>query len=259
MFDDNPNREARLRELTSDTQSILAESKTSYADFLSVNQKLNTKLAQVFAQANLQPPALSDTDVLAGTALADDVDTTSAHVQFADIVVDVAGAAALTELAPAATLFLVDAEVLSAETAGTAIAATLGVDITAGSLVGGIVGAVVVGGVSAVVTSALAVFTGDNQRIALKGGIATMRQYRERAALSRDRLRAVVEVENACVAACDAMLLLDDPDLKEAGIENLIRKQAQPALQKLAAIRRKSVVAELYRLDVGRGSWMREG
>lgn len=254
MFADNTKREDRLRELTTDTSGILSEASQFYSDFLTANASLNAKLAAVYLQAGLGPPAMTTKDVMVGTTIANGVDTTSTRVQVADIVVDMGGAVAMTELAPAATLYLVDAGALTAADAGTVLASAFGVELTAGSMIGGIVGAVIVGVVGGAITTALTAFTGAQASIELAGGIATMKTGRERAALSRDRLRVMNDVVKASAAACDELLKQDLLD--ETSIQNLISKKAQPALKDLTKVDRTSVVIKLYHLDVGRSSWM---
>jgi hypothetical protein len=257
VFADNTKREDRLWELTTDASGILSEASQFYKDFLKANASLNAKLAAVYLQAGLDPPAMTTKDVMVGTTIADGVDTTSTRVQVADIVVDMDGAVAMTELAPAATLYLVDAGALTAADAGAVLASAFGVELTAGSMIGGTVGAVVVGVVGGAITTALTAFhrgagehraarrdRGDEDRAGTTG-------------LSRDRLRVMNDVVKACAAACDELLKQDLLD--ETSIHSLITKKAQPALKDLTKVDRTSVVIQLYHLDVGRSSWMTDG
>ena len=246
-----------MTELTTDTHSILSEAKTDYADFLNANATLNTKLAAVYAHAKLAPPTLSQTDVLAGTTIAGNVDRSSANLKIADIVVDMAGAGAMVELAPAATLYLVDAGALTADAAATTLASAFGTELTVGSLFGGVVGVVVVGVVGGAITFAASQFVGQQQTTELRGGIAKMATFREKAALARDRSRVLCDVVKATSTTCDQLMGRDL--LNEIAIDSLIRQQAQPALKALAKVNRLSAVTELYQLDMNRDSWLQDG
>lgn len=254
MYDDNPKRVQRLSELTSDTQSVVGDAKALYAAFLKASGELNSKLAAVYAQAKLQPPDPDSHDILAGTEIGKQVANTDKEVRIADIVIDMVGATAITNLAPAATAYLVDAGLLTEAEAGTALLSMLEVDITVGGALGGIIGIVVAGAVGAAVTGALSVFTGQSQANALDGGIAAMKDARLKATICRDKLRCICDVVEASKTACDTLIGMDL--LTNAAIEGLIKKQAAPALKALSGINRKSAIAELLTIDLGRGSWM---
>jgi hypothetical protein len=257
MFDDNANRATRLTELTTDFQSILADAKNLYAAFLKSNSELNSKLAAVYQKANLDPPKISDQDILAGTDISKQVNAVDKDVRIADVLVDVVGATAMTEMAPAATAFFIDAGLLSEAEAGTALASMLGFDITVGGAVGGIVGVVVVGLVGGAITTAISVFTGQSTSHDLQGGIAVVKQVRLQTEISRDRLRCIGNVVEACKTACDVLMGIDMLD--DAAIEGLIKKKAQPALKQLAAIDRNYAIGILYTIDLHRNSWMTDG
>lgn len=257
MTDFNPKRIARLQQLTTDTHSILKDGRDAYAAFLIANQELNTKIAAVYAKANLSPPTLSDQDVLSGTNIGKTVAEDQQRVKVATVVIDMVGTTAMIEMAPAATLYLLDAGLLTEEVAGTAIASMFGFELTVGTAVGGVIGLVVVGIVGGAITAGVSALSHHADVIKLRGGIASMKQMRLQACLSREKLQTVVQVMEDCKVACDE--ISEFIGLDDMSIQNLIRSKAKPSLKKLASINRNTAIAELYQLDINCKAWMQDG
>lgn len=257
MTDYNPNRIARLKELTVDCQGIINESKTLYTSFLADVASLDQKLQAVYAHANLQPPKNASYTILQGNSVFNKVADDQKEVHVATIVIDMVGAASMSELAPAATACLVDAGILTEAEASVGIMSVLGTDITVGGAVGGILGALAAALVGGAVATSVSVFSHQSDHRALTGGIVATKRTRLRAEISRQRLHCIQDVVEATSSTCDTLMSMDLLD--DASIQALIKKDAQPAVKRLNKTGKKSGIRELYTLDIGRNSWMQDG
>ena len=64
FYPDNEKRKTRLLELSTDTQTFLHDIKGKYMDFKQLNSEINSKIAELFEQAGLKPPELTQFDIL---------------------------------------------------------------------------------------------------------------------------------------------------------------------------------------------------
>lgn len=128
LFPDNDKRQARLIELSSDTQNFLNQLKNNYAEFTILSQEINAKIADLYTQHGLTVPDVTSFDILQASGAAHDVSTGDTAVGVTNILVDVASFLITVQyLAPGVTAMLVDSGIMAAETAATVLGFVLGV------------------------------------------------------------------------------------------------------------------------------------
>jgi hypothetical protein len=258
FFPDNDNRRNRLIELSSDSQSFLSDAKNSYKEFTDLNAEVNAKIVAVYNKAGLTPPPVSNLDILQAQKSVYDIQTGDTVVEVSNIVLGIGGlVATISYFAPAATALLVDAGVLGAETASAVLFSVLGAEVTVGALAGGIIGGLVVGIIVVGIGLAIDAFEGYELRDELRKGIYHADQIRATIKFSLDKSKTLVDFLKSVKTTCDSLLQSSIP-LTDQIIQNLIEKNAIPALKAIDSITKESVLSELQDLDRSRNSWTNE-
>jgi hypothetical protein len=258
FFPDNDKRHDRLIQLGADTQGFLTQAKTHYQEFRSLLTQANGRIAAVYQRAGLQAPTMSTVDVLGTQKTLHDIDTDETIVEVSNLIVSVASVVAtFAYFAPAATAALVEVGALSAETASAVLLSALGAEVTVGALVGGIVGGLVVGIVAVGIGLAIDVIEGAVERDHLRDGIYHTCQLRASMKLALDKSQLLVDMLRSVLTTCDSLLSSGIP-LNDTIISNLVTKNAEPALRKIEAVTKDSVLAELRVLDQSRDAWTNE-
>ncbi len=258
FFPDNDNRHSRLIELSSDTQSFLDDAKKAYQEFKLLNTEVNVKIVAVYQKAGLTPPSVSPIDILEAQKAVHNIATGDTIVEVSNILLGVGGlVATISYFAPAATTLLVEAGALEAETASAVLFSALGAEFTVGALVGGIVGGLIVGIVVVGIGLAIDAFEGYELRDELRKGIYQTCQLRALTKFALDKSKTLVDYLQSVKTTCDS-LFTNSIELTDEIIQNLIQKNAIPALQAIESITKDSIISELASLDQSRNSWTNE-
>ncbi|SHM62760.1 hypothetical protein SAMN05444266_109243 [Chitinophaga jiangningensis] len=261
FFPDNKYREARLAELYTDTQLILKEAKSTYDNFIQLLKVVNKEIAEVYKKANLTIPPVTDRDIFEGKKNLLKVNTTNTVISISSIVLDVVGVAAVGYLAPAATIMLVEAGVLAAETAATVLVSVLGMELlTVGGLLGGIFGVLIVGGTIVAVTFGIKALADWKARTQLRKGIYDMGQLRIKTKVALDRSKILCDSLASVKTTCQTLTkrLKGNDKFSDKDIQNLIKDAINPEIIKMENITEESTKQELERLDTERNSWTKE-
>ncbi|WDH83257.1 hypothetical protein [Paenibacillus urinalis] len=258
FFPDNDKRQARLIELSSDTQNFLNQLKNNYAEFTLLNQEINAKIADLYTQHGLTVPDVTSFDILQASGAAHDVSTGDTAVGITNILVDVASFLITVQyLAPGVTAVLVDSGIMAAETAATVLGSVLGVEIAVGTLAGGLIAGVIAAVVVVGIGLAIDAIEGAILRSKLRHGIHQMDQVRASLKLSLDKAIIVVESMKSIQRALDS-LQQSNIEISDVVVRNIVQKTVEPALAQADAVTLQNVIAELKLLDQQRGSWTSE-
>lgn len=258
FFPDNDNRRNRLTQLGSDCQDFLTQAQSYYAEFKTLNSQVNSQIVAVYQKAGLQAPTTTSIDVLQAQKAIYQINTADTIVEVSNMVLGVGGVAVtIAYFAPAATTLLVETGVLGAETASTVLISALGAELTVGALAGGIVGGLVVGVVLVGIGLAIDAIEGAVLRDHLRKGIYQTDQLRASTKFALDKSKTLVDLLTSVQTTCQS-LLESDIELSDAIIQNLIQKNAIPALQAMSSINKDQVLNELRQLDASRSSWTNE-
>jgi hypothetical protein len=261
-FPDNDNREARIRELAVQMQDDLHDAMSDYKAFQDLLSRTNPKIASVYKEAGLQPPATTSLDII---KLQDpNVNSPSASVTIIKILVDIAGfAGTLKYLAPGAARFLVAAGALEAETASrvllefTVPVLDREVSLTAGDIAGGVLGGIVGGAVIAGLDLGIDAIEGRIARDKMQTAIHQLVPLRLSTRVTRLRAATLLRSIDAVQATMDALAGAGEP-LADQVLTNLITRVAQPAVNAEQEITKETVAAQLATLDRDSNSWTNE-
>jgi hypothetical protein len=255
FFPDNEKRKNRLLELSVDTQNFLAFSRQDYEQFKSLNAIINEKIAHLYTNAGLTPPAKTQLDILKAAGAAQDVNTADTAVEISEIFLDVAGMAATTlYLAPGVTSFLVGSGIMGAETAATVLGTVFGTEIAVGTLAGALIGGLIAGVVIIGIGLAIDAIEGAILRDKLRDGLHQLGQIRASTKLYLDRAAKLVASVDSVNRTLDALLSSHIP-LTDQVIRNLLTKDVVPAIEAANAITLSNVIIELNMFDLSRRSW----
>lgn len=258
FYPDNDHRNARLVELGGDCQLFLSDAKAAYARFRQLIVQVNTKIAEVYRSAGLKPPGVTAIDILKAGGAVTSISTAETAVDVTNILVGITGTvAAVTYVAPAMTIALVDAGLMTAETGGTVLVTVLGTELTVGALAGGIIGGLIVGVVVVGVGLVIEAIEGAVLRDHLRKGISDTDEIRARLKLAADKSTALLGYLQAVMTTLDTLQQAGIP-LTDAVIRNLIQKDSIPAIRALESVTRDTVISELQARDASRGSWTNE-
>ncbi|MFD2179639.1 hypothetical protein [Veronia pacifica] len=258
FYPDNDKRKKRLLELSSDAHHFLSDAKSACADFHQLLPEVNSRIAAVYRKAGLKPPGVHSVDILKTAGVVDQMSKADSVVEVSKVLLDIGGmVATVSYLAPAATAMLVETGALEAETAATVMATVMGSELTVGALAGGIVAGLVAGVVVVGIGFAIDAFEGAEMRDKLRHGIHQADQYRAVLMMAKEKSVALVDMLQAVKTTCDS-LLASHITLSEAIIENLIQKNALPAIKEIDAITKDEVLSDLVHLDKSRKSWTKE-
>ncbi|MBN3524539.1 hypothetical protein [Paenibacillus apiarius] len=258
FFPDNEKRKNRLLELSADTQNFIAVSKQDYEQFKNLNAVINQKIAQLYANAGLTPPGITQLDILKAAGAAQEVNTADTAVEISTIFLDVAGMAATTlYLAPGVTSFLVGSGILEAETAATVLGTVFGTEIAVGTIAGGLIGGLIAGAVIIGIGLAIDAIKGAILRGKLREGLHKLVHIRTKAKLHLDKAAKLVASLDSVNRTLDALLSSHIP-LTDQVIRNLLTKDVVPAIEAANAITLSTVTIELNVLDLHRRSWTAE-
>jgi hypothetical protein len=259
FYPDNDKREARIKQLVGDVHEYLDDARTAFQQFESLSAAATAKIQAIYSKAGLAPPTVTTLEIASVSDTLNKTQSVSKGVDMAELLINVGAAGAPLIFAPAATVELADAGLVTAEAAGAALGTSLGAEITAGGMFGGIVGILVAGVVAGGLSIILSATSGASNANELRGGIAKAKILRENACLSALRSAAMVDIVKAVAASCDSILAGLQGAQQAQVIEAMIRKDIQPAVDTLKAIDHKKAIMALYKRDVARQSWMQEG
>jgi hypothetical protein len=261
FFPDNQNRQTRLIELGTDTQTFLFDAATAYADYKALLDIVNQQIADAYRSANLTPPDVQSKDVLNIAGVTDQISNADTIVKISEVIADVGGFVGMMKyLAPAATRALVAAGVMDAQTAVKVLVRftvpVIGRDvaITAGDLAGTILGGVVGGAAIAGIDLGIDAIEGSIARDKLRTGIHSVFPMRETTKLCLDQSNTLLQSIRSVKTTLDAIVGGGVP-LTDQMIRNIISKDVQPAVAAEQSITAASVAAELQNLDSARKSW----
>ncbi|MCM3782536.1 hypothetical protein M3231_06095 [Neobacillus mesonae] len=261
FFPDNDKRKTRLIELATDTENFLYDATTYYRDFKSLCNVVNKQIADVYQEAGLQKPDISQINVIQQADPSSELHTEETIVSIAEIIVDVAGfITSVKYLAPAATKMLVSAGVMTEETAAKILTKFTiplidrEVEITAGDLAGSILGGIAGGVAVAGIDLGIDAIEGSIAKDKLRKGLHQIYPMRQTAKISLDQTKELLSSIQSVKTTLDAITGAGIP-LNEQIIKNLITKDVLPSVEKAKAITLSTVTVELNQLDLDRKSW----
>ncbi len=260
FFPDNENRKTRVIQLGSDAQEFLYQAKEDYETFEALLTTVNAQIAQVYKDAGLEPPGVTSVDILK----ASEVEGASKVVDIAKILADIAGFIGTVKyLVPGATRALVSTGAMAEETAARVlarftiplidreVAITLG-DI-AGSIVGGVVGGIAIAGLDLGIDA----IEGNIARDKLREGINQTFPLRAGTKLSQEKAVTLLDSLRSVKTILDAISGVGIP-LTDQVIQNLVKKDVNPSVQKEQGITAATVAADLKNLDSDSHAWTNE-
>lgn len=262
FFPDNDKRKSRVIELGSDAQNYLFQAQSDYEQFETLLTTINNQIANTYEEAGLTAPPVTSVDIFKAA----DVDTGGIDktVDVIKIIADIAGFVGTVKyLAPGATRALVATGVMAEDTAARVLAeftiplvdreVTITVGDVAGSIIGGIVGGVAIVGVDLAIDA----IEGSIARDKLRKGINTVFPLRAGTRLSQLKARTLLDSLTAVRTTLDAIAGAGIP-LTDELIQNLIKKDVQPSVDKSNAITADSVKQQLKASDQAANYWTNE-
>lgn len=261
FFPDNDKRKTRLIEMATDTENFLYDATTSYADFKALCDVVNKQIADVYKEAGLGIPKVTNIDVIKAADPASDINNDETIVSIAEVIVDVTGfVGSVKYLAPAATKALVKAGLMTEETAAkiltkfTVPLIDREVEITAGDLAGNLLGGIVGGIAVAGIDLGIDAIEGAKAKDKLRKGLHEIYPMRLTTKVALDQSDELLNSIRSVKTTLDAITGAGIP-LTEQLIVNLITRDVTPSVNKAKAITASTVTVELNQLDHDRKSW----
>ncbi|MFD2179640.1 hypothetical protein [Veronia pacifica] len=259
-YPDNEKRQTRLVELGTDAQDYLFQAQTDYDTFEELLGEVNQVIADVYREANLQAPSVRKVDIFKESGVADLSDD-STVLEVSEIVADIAGLVTTAKyLVPGATRALVATGIMAEDTAKNVLREfTLPivgreVEITTGDIAGAIIGGMVGGIAIAGIDIGFQAIEGAEAKAKLTDAIDEIYPMRTSVRLSQKKAATLLDSLRAIKTSLDAIEGIG-LEISDAVIQNLITKDAAPAIEKEQAITEDTILDELKTLDHSRHSY----